>query len=220
MRQAQTRRNGWRWLALAVGTLSALSRAGQRHVDQEDRGPAEQLGERAAERRTEGQAERRGDAPDRQGTIARRALGEVIADQRQGRREQQRTTQALHGAGEDQRQLALGQAAREGGEGVQALSEDVHAAPAEQVGGAPAEQEEAAEGHRIGAHHPLQALRREIQRPADFRQGDEHDGGVEGDDQLRAGEQGEHPVGRGGTVRHGGTPGLGWARPVFLMLES
>ncbi|EIU4985713.1 DUF4946 domain-containing protein, partial [Pseudomonas aeruginosa] len=25
MRQAQTRRNGWRWLALAVGTLSALS---------------------------------------------------------------------------------------------------------------------------------------------------------------------------------------------------
>ncbi|CRS24503.1 hypothetical protein PAERUG_P5_London_26_VIM_2_01_09_05551 [Pseudomonas aeruginosa] len=27
MRQAQTRRNGWRWLALAVGTLSALSLA-------------------------------------------------------------------------------------------------------------------------------------------------------------------------------------------------
>ncbi|WP_179359029.1 MFS transporter, partial [Pseudomonas aeruginosa] len=51
------------------------------------------------------------------------ALGEVIADQRQGRREQQRATQALHGAGEDQRQLALGQAAREGREGVQALPE-------------------------------------------------------------------------------------------------
>jgi len=27
VRQAQTRRNGWRWLALAVGTLSALSLA-------------------------------------------------------------------------------------------------------------------------------------------------------------------------------------------------
>src|SRR5689334_2209402 len=56
---------------------------------------------------------------------------------------------------------------------------------------APAEQQEAGEGERLGAHHPLQPLRRESEFVLDRGQGDGDDRGVENDHEERAAEKRE-----------------------------
>jgi hypothetical protein len=52
--------------------------------------------------------------------------------------------------------------------------------------GAAAEQEQAAEGDRVGVHHPLQAGAGEAERLLDVREGHVHDGGVGNADSIVA----------------------------------
>jgi hypothetical protein len=52
-----------------------------------------------------------------------------------------------------------------------------------------AEQQEAAEGQRVGVDDPRKIGPREVKRPADRRQGNVHDRGVDHDDELRHREQ-------------------------------
>jgi hypothetical protein len=73
-------------------------------------------------------------------------------------------------------------------------AQPVETAAADQVGGAATQQQAAAERHGVGTDHPLQLLRVDLQRAAHVVQGDEDDGGVQGDDQLRGGQQGQRPA--------------------------
>ena len=54
----------------------------------------------------------------------------------------------------------------------------------EHVAGAAAEQQQPAEGQRVGAHHPRQAGRGEVQRGLDVRERHVHHGGVDGEHEL------------------------------------
>ena len=66
-----------------------------------------------------------------------------------------------------------------------------HAPRAGQVGDAPGRHEQAAEGQRVRADHPLQVLGREAERAADVRQRDGDDRQVEDEQELRAAEHQE-----------------------------
>src|SRR5439155_3031832 len=61
---------------------------------------------------------------------------------------------------------------------------DEDALLAEQVRGAPAEEKEAGEGDRVGVDDPGQVLLAEVERRANRRQRDVHDGNVEDDHEL------------------------------------
>jgi hypothetical protein len=56
------------------------------------------------------------------------------------------------------------------------------------VTGAAAEQEQAAEGDRVGVHHPLQAAAGKAKCLLDVREGNVHDGRVEHDHELGGGD--------------------------------
>ena len=87
--------------------------------------------------------------------------------------------------------VGLGEAAEERGDAEQDQAGHEHAPPAEQVGEAAAEQQEAAEGQRVGVDDPGQVVLGEVEGAADRRQRDVHDRGVEDDDELGRGQQGE-----------------------------
>ena len=77
-----------------------------------------------------------------------------------------------------------GEAADQGGDGEQRDAADEEPAPPEHVAGAAAEQQQPAEGQRVGAHHPRQAGRGEVQRGLDVGERHVHDGGVDGEHEL------------------------------------
>ena len=89
---------------------------------------------------------------------------------------------------------AATQHSRQGGQGVERLPHPVQTSFAEQIGGPATQQQEPAKCHAVGADHPLQLLGGKIQVHADLRQGNKHDGGVQRDDQLRGGQQRQHPA--------------------------
>ena len=163
--------------------------ARQRHVDEEDRLPAERLREHAAEQHADDQAGRAGAAPDRDGAVALPPFGERGVDERQRGREDERAAEALHRA-RDEQELGLGrEPAAERGAGVQREAGDEDPPAAEQVGGAAAEQQEAGGRHGVGADHRLQRLRRVAQVPPDLRQRHDDDVLIERDDQHRERQQ-------------------------------
>ncbi|CAM5446638.1 hypothetical protein SFUMM280S_07222 [Streptomyces fumanus] len=165
----------------------------ERHVDVEDGGPAEVVGQHAAQERAEGQTAGAGAAPDREGPVPLGALREQGVDQGEGGRQQQRAADALDGPGRDDVPGAGRETAGQRGQRVQGEGEDEHPAPAQQVGRAPAEQQEAAGEDDVGADHQLLGLAGEAQVLADLREGHEHDVQVEAVEQLGQGEQGEGP---------------------------
>ena len=113
----------------------------------------------------------------------------VRIDERGGRED--RRAEALERARRDQLALAGRQAAEQRGEREEDEADGEDAAAAEQVGHAPAEQQEAAEDERVGVDDPGQVLLGEVEVAADRRQRDIDDRGVEDDDELGRGEQGE-----------------------------
>jgi hypothetical protein len=68
-----------------------------------------------------------------------------------------------------------------------------HAAAPEKVGGAATEQEQAGEGERVGADHPLQPLRREVELFLDRGKRDGHDRGVQDHHEKGTAEERERP---------------------------
>ena len=171
-----------------------------RRVHEQHPLPAERLGEDSAEQHA-GRAARAGHrAPDAERLVALRALGEGGGHDRQRGGGDQRGAEALHGARDDQPDVALSEAAGERGEGEQPHAPDEHAPPAEQVGQPPAEQQEAAEEERVGVDDPGEVVLREVEIAADRGKGHVDDRGVEYDHELGHGEQGESEVLRAGCV--------------------
>jgi hypothetical protein len=116
------------------------------------------------------------------------------------------------GAGGDQPGLAGGQPAEQRGEREHEQPGDEDPAASQQVAGPAAEQQQPAERHRVGVHHPLQVRPGKAERGLDVRQRDHDDGQVEHDHQLRRGDDGQHqarPPRRPGSGRGPGLPGGG-----------
>ena len=177
-----------------------------RHVDEQHPLPAGPLGQHAAEQHAGRAAGARDRAPDAQRGVALGALLEGGGDDRQRGGRDQRGAEALHGAGDDQPQLALGEAAGQRGDREEDEARDEHAPPAEQVGQAAAEQQEAAEDQGVGVDDPGQVVLGEVEVLADRRQRDVDDRRVEDDDELGGREKGERQplVGGGVGGRQGG----------------
>ena len=165
-------------------------------------------------RRAAGAGHRRVDAKR---PVAFPAFGEVGGDQRQRGRRDHRAADALHRPGGKQPRLARGEAAEQRRGRKQQQPEHEHPPPAKDVTGAAAEQEQAAEGDRVGVHHPLQSAAGEAKCLLDVREGNVHDGRVEHDHELGGGDdqqsQAEAAVAAGRGCGCGRMPGLGLRRP-------
>ena len=135
-----------------------------RHVDEQHPLPAGPLGEHAAEQHARGAAGTGDRAPDAERLVAFSTLGEHRGHERERGRGEQRGAEALDGAGDDQLDVGLGEAAGERCAREHDQADDEHAAPAEQVGDATAEQQEAAEGQRVRVDDPRQVVLAEVQR--------------------------------------------------------
>ena len=147
---------------------ASAARAGRRgdtdrDVDEQHPAPAQPAGEDPAEQHAGGAAGARHRAPDPERTVALGALRERGRDDRQRRRRDDRGAEALHRAGGDQPSLGLGDPAGERGQREQHQADHEHPPAPEQVGQPAAEQQEAAEGQRVGVHHPGQVVCGEVQ---------------------------------------------------------
>ena len=157
---------------------------GERHVDPEDRRPAEDRQEGSSDHRSEPEAETRDGSPHAE--RARPALDRVGLGQdgqRQGRHE--RTARTLQGAGTDERHVGGGQGARH-----RAQREDDHAdqeepLPPVAVPQGATEGDEGGEAEGVRADHPLELARRHVQLALNGRQRGIHDGDVEQGHALR-----------------------------------
>jgi hypothetical protein len=162
---------------------------GQRHVHEEHRLPAERLGQDTAQQHAEHEPGGARTAPDRHRPVARSAFGEGGIDQRQGGGKDERSADALCGAGDEQEHRARREPAGERAARVEHEARHEHPAPSHQVGGAAAEEQEAGGRHRVGADHRLQCVGRVAQVASDVGQRHHHDVLIERDDQHREGEQ-------------------------------
>ena len=100
----------------------------------------------------------------------------------------------------------------ERGDGEEEDADDEHPPAPEQVGRPSSEQQQAGEGERVGADHPLQPLLREAEVGLDRGQRDDHDRRVEDHHQEGAAEEGERPP-----ATRIGSSLPAWSRPVVRM---
>ena len=190
-------------LALAIGRYEGERQhqrsAGQRHVDEEHRLPAEGLGEHAAEQDADHESGRARSAPDRDRSVALAALGECGVDERERGGKDERPAEPLGRAGEQQEFGSRCEPTRERRAGVERETRREDPAPPEHVSGATTEQQEPGGRHRVGADHRLQRLLREAQVTADLRQCYHHDVLIERDDQHCERQQRQRRVAAAGT---------------------
>ena len=149
---------GRRVLALGNGPIGHPQRDGaDRHVDQEDRAPAEELGQRAADEWPERErgADRR--TVDGQRLHAVLPRGRHLPDQCERRREHHRRAQALDRAGADQHLDPAGSAAERGARGEQHQAEREQAPATEAVGDRARREHGRRERDRVRVDHPLEA---------------------------------------------------------------
>src|SRR5262249_21893887 len=155
-------------------------------VDEEDPLPAGAVDEWAADQPGRGGADGAEPAPDPKRLVPLGALLERGCDDRERSRGHDRGAGALDDTGGKER----------GGREEEDTGHEQAAAP-EQVGRPSTEQEQAAEGERVGAQHPLQVLFREAEVGSDRRQRDEHDRAVEEHHEEGAAEERERPPAAG-----------------------
>ncbi|MGY2875643.1 hypothetical protein ACVW00_002833 [Marmoricola sp. URHA0025 HA25] len=122
------------------------------------------------------------------------------------------------GARSDQPGLVLGQATGQRGQCEQRHADHEHASTTQVVGQASAEEQEAAEGQRVGVHHPGQVGLGEVERLADRGQRDVDDRGIDDHDELGHREQRQREVARPRRTEvwlgHEGSPGQ-YPEPKF-----
>ncbi len=162
-------------------------------VDEEDPFPAGAVDERAADQPRRGGADAAEPAPDPERLVALGALGEGRGDDRQRGRGHDRGADALDHAGRKQRRRRPGEPAHERRGREEQDTGHEHAPAPEQVGRPSSEQQQAAEGERVGAQHPLQAVLREAEVGSDRGQRHEHDRAVEEHHEKGAAEQRKRP---------------------------
>ena len=168
-----------------------------RDVDEEDPLPAKAVDEGTPDQPGGRRPEAAERSPDSERLVALGALGEQGRDDRERGRGHDRGTDPLEGAGADQRLVRPGEPAEKRSEREESEADHEHPPPPEQVRGSPSEQEQPGEGEGIGAHYPLQPLRREGEILLDRGESDGHDRGVENDHEEGAAEEGERPPAAG-----------------------
>ena len=142
---------------MALGDQPRCDRGGgeaDRHVHPEDPFPAEALGEDAAEEDADGAAGAGDGPPGPERLVALGTLPEGDGDDRERRRRDDRGAEPLDGAGDDELDVVLGEAAGQRGEREEDQAGHEDAAAAEQVGEPAAEQQEAAEREHVGVDDP------------------------------------------------------------------
>ena len=180
-------------LALGLGQVARREEGDEqadRHVDEEGPAPVH-LGEGATEDEADRGAGAGHGGVDAHGAVALLAGGEGRGDQGERGRGGDRGADALQDARADHHRLVLGEPAEQRGDREHGDADDEHPAAAEDVAEPAAEQQQAAEGERVGVHHPRQAAPAEAEVGLDVGQRDVHDGAVEHDHQLGAADDGE-----------------------------
>jgi hypothetical protein len=163
------------------------------HVDEQAPAPADELGQHSAEHESDGGTRARDGTEDGEGGVPVTAGREGRGEHGEGRRGEQGGEHALEAAGEDQLAPGLHEAAeRRGGPEAHHADDEGALAPPE-VGDAAAEQQQGAERERVGRDDPLAVLVAEAEVGLGVGQGDVDDGAVEDDDELREGDDDEHP---------------------------
>ena len=155
-----------------------------RHVDEEDPLPAQQVGEDAAEQQAEGAAAGRDRAPDAERLRALLALREGGGDDRERGGGDERAAEALERPGADEPALRRREPVEQRGGREDRDAREEQPAPAEQVARAAAEQQEAAEHERVGVDDPLEVGGAEPEVGLDRRQRDVDHRRVEHDHEL------------------------------------
>ena len=159
-----------------------------RDVDQEDRLPADELGQRASEEHADGGTRSSDRAPGREGVRPLATLSEgAHEDGERGGREH-RGAQSLSGPCGEQRFGASCCRCGDGGEGEDAQSGHEHAARPDEVGGTAAEQEQAAEDQRVARDRPADVAAVDAEAVGHVRQRDVHGRDVEDHHELGGAE--------------------------------
>ena len=127
-----------------------------RHVDQEDPVPRQQVGQDAAEEHPDGASARDHEAVNAHRLRPLGRVGEQAHDERQPDSGDGGAAAALHHPADDQDLRRRRQPARDGGEGEERRPREEDAAVAPQITQAPAEQQEAAVGQQVAVDHPGQ----------------------------------------------------------------
>ncbi len=163
-----------------------------RHVDEQDPAPGQQVGQHAARDHAGGAPGAGHGAPGAERSGARTRIGERRGEDRQRRRREHRAADALQRPGTDQLATGLGEAAEQRGHREQRHPDEEQPAPAPQVRRASAEQQEAREGQGVGVQHPAERVLRHVQVGLHRRQRDIHDADVEHDHELGDADDGEN----------------------------
>ena len=139
-----------------------------REVDEEDRLPADAVGEHAADQRADRDRGAGDRAPHAERGAAVAAL-EGGGQQRQRGREHERAADALQRAREVEHQRRPGERAQRRGDGEDRDPDHEDPAAAEEVGERAAREQQRRERERVGVDHPLQVGEARVQRALDRR---------------------------------------------------
>ena len=162
-------------------------------VHEEDRAPVEVLEQHAAGQRAEGDADAGRARPHRDRLLPLGGVGEGVGDDRQGRREDEGGADAGDSPHGDQPAGGVDEGRRQAAEAEDHEARGQRPSPPEPVAQRAARQQEAGEHDRVGVDDPLQLARRPGDRPAEGRDGDVEDGGVDRDQHERRAQHGERP---------------------------
>ena len=141
-----------------------------RHVDEEDRPPAEDVRERAADERAECEGRADGGAVGGQRLDPVGRLRRGLRDQRERRGEHQRCAEALNRPRGDEHLDASGRTANGRAEGEDREAQHEELAPPDTVGDGAGGEDRCGERDRVRVDHPLQAVETRVEATGDPRQ--------------------------------------------------
>ena len=150
----------------------------QRHVDEEDRPPAEARDQDTAQRRAEGSADR-GHGAEHPHGAAGPGLGNRLADDCHGQRHHDGPAQPLQRPGRDQQPERGGHAAQGRGGREQGNPGQQQPAAADDVAQSPDADDHGRDGEQIGNDDPLDGLEGGAERLRQRRQGHVGDAGIQ-----------------------------------------
>src|SRR5580704_5613497 len=111
------------------------------------------------------------------------SVGKGVGDQRQRGREDHRRSQPHHSTRHDELLGAGGQSAGKAGQGEHPQAGYEHPFSAEPVAQVPRDKQKGSENEVVRVHHPLELTGGGVKLPAESRESDVHDRGVEIDDE-------------------------------------
>nr|WP_267898033.1 hypothetical protein [Spongiactinospora gelatinilytica] len=187
--------------ALAAVTLDDHERRRHHHdpdedVDQQGPVPAQPLGEHAPGQHADRGARALHEAEHPEGPALFALLREQRHDHAEHDRRGRRRARALYGPEGDQHGLVHGEPAQQRRDREHAQPDDEHPALADQVAEPSGDQQQAAERHQMGVHHPGQVRCGEAQVGLDRGQRDDHDRPVERQHEHRRADHDEREPAR------------------------